>query len=183
MNRALLLLLPLLACLPACQSLLPGDSHLLFRELSGGTFVLHRDVVIAPGYAHIVFQDGTAAHGANEFQPRCELEVRRIMETPQTIPAGSFRIGAVRGLQRYVDHPADRIRLATASDTIRLAGDDSNEWYMYTYWMQLLSDEQRETPALTCGGAYNFPFYARHPTYEEMRTALGDYATLTLRSD
>lgn len=183
MKLTLLRLLPLLLSLTACQSILPENNHLLFRELSGGTFVLHRDVVIAPGYAHIVFQEGAAAHGANEFLPRCELAVRRIMETPQTIPAGSFRIGAVRGLQRYVDHPSGRILLAAASDTIRLAGDDSNEWYMYTYWMQLLSDERTETPALVCGGAYNYPFYTRHPTLQEMREALGDYATLTLRSD
>jgi hypothetical protein len=183
MKRTLLLTLPLLLCLSACQSILPENDSSLFGELRGGSFVLHRDVVIAPGYTHIVFQEGTAAHGASEFQPRCELEVKRIMDTPQTIPAGSFRIGRVLGNQRYVRYPPGGIMLAAAGDTIRLAGDDSNEWLMYTYRMQLLSEEQKETPALICGGAYNYPFYARYPTFQEMRDSLGDYATLTLRSE
>jgi hypothetical protein len=52
---------------------------------------------------------------------------------------------------------------------------------MYTYRMQLLNDQsQDEAPTLVCGGAYNFAFYARYPTLQEMREALGDYATLTL---
>jgi hypothetical protein len=87
----------------------------------------------------------------------------------------------VLGDQRYVKHPPGGIKLAAAGDAIRLAGDDSNEWLMYTFRMQLLSDAQAETPTLVCGGAYNFPFYARYPTLQEMRDALGDYATLTLR--
>jgi hypothetical protein len=181
MIRTLQLILPVLL-LTACQSdMLSWRGNLLFSELPGGSFVLHRDVVIAPGLAHIVFQDGTAAHGASEFQPRCELVVKHIMDTPQTIPAGNFRIGRVLGNQRYVKHPSGGIKLAAAGDAIRLAGDDSNEWLMYTFRMQLLSDAQAETPTLVCGGAYNFPFYARYPTLQEMRDALGDYATLTLR--
>ncbi|MEN8106580.1 MAG: hypothetical protein ABFS22_01080, partial [Pseudomonadota bacterium] len=78
-------------------------------------------------------------------------------------------------------HPPVRIVLAAASDAVQLAGDSSSEWYMYTYRMQLLSEQQEEAPVLICGGAYNYPFYARYPTLQEMHDALGDYATLTLR--
>ena len=179
MNRIQLLVLPLLL-LTACQSILPEGSNLLFRELRGGTFDLHREVTISPGYAHITLQGGAAAHGASEYEPRCELEVKRIMETPQTIPTGTYRIGSVLGVQRFVTYPPGGIQLAAAGDAIHLADDSSSEWYMYTYWMRLESEEHEEAPALICGGAYNFPFYARYPTLQEMRDALGDYATLTL---
>ena len=180
MTRSLLLLIPALL-LTACQSMLPKDGNVLFRKLPGGTFVLHREVVIAPGLAHITFQDGAAAYGASEFHPRCELEVKFIMDTPQTIPAGSYRIGAVRGLQRYVNRPPGGIRLANAGDTLQLADSGTDEWLMHTYWMQLLRDEQEDTPNLICGGAYGFPYYAHYPTLQEIRDSLGNLATLTLR--
>jgi hypothetical protein len=183
MKHNLLTNLFLLLCLAGCQagiSLQSDDS--LFGRLSGGSFVLHRDVSIGPSYAHIVFQGGVAAHGASEFEPRCELEVRKVMETTQTIPAGHFRIGKVRGVQRYVGQPGANM-VAAAGGAIQLADDSSNEWYMYTYHMQLLSEEQAEPPVLICGGAYDYPFYARYPALQEIREALGDYATLTLAGE
>jgi len=183
MIRTLLALPAVLLLLTACQtSGLTGAHATLFGQLSGGTFILHRAVSIPPGSVRVIFQQGVAGHGATELQPRCELEVRRIMETPQTIPAGSFRIGKVRGMQRFVKYQPDRILLAAIDEPVRLANDGDNQWYMYTYRMQLLSDRsQDEAPTLVCGGAYNFAFYARYPTLQEMHEALGDYATLTLQ--
>ena len=183
MKRNLLTNLFLLLCLTGCESGFPPRSDdSLFGRLSGGSFVLHREVSIDPSYAHIVFQGGVAAHGASEFEPRCELEVRKVLETSQTIPAGNFRIGKVRGVQRYVRQPGANM-LAAAGGAMQLADDSSNEWYMYTYHMQLLSEEQAEPPVLICGGAYNYPFYARYPTLQEIREALGDYASLTLAGE
>lgn len=176
-----LLLLPVLLFLSACQSgALTRPSGLLFDQLRGGEFTLHRNMIVPPGRVRIIFQEGTASLGASEFQPRCELELSRLLDTPQTIPAGSYRIGKVRGLQRYVNRPAAGTLLAAADDQLRIADDGSNFWYMYTYQMQLLSDQQPNAPLLICGGAYNYPFYARYPTLQEMRAALGDYATLAV---
>jgi hypothetical protein len=170
-----------LLLLTACQSdALQRPQALLFEQLAGGQFTLHRDITIAPGRVRIIFQEGVASQGASELKPRCELEVNLILETPQTIHAGSYRIGKVRGMQRFVNRPTDRIMLAAVGDPVQLADDTSNEWYMYTYRMQLLDERQTDTPTLICGGAYNFAFYARYPTLQEMRTALGNYATLTL---
>jgi hypothetical protein len=181
MIHRLLTLPVVLLCLAACQSgALPRPGETLFEQLSGGQFTLHRDITIAPGRVRIIFQAGTAGYGASEYKPRCELEVRDILATPQTIPAGSYRIGKVRGMQRYVGRPAENIMLAAVGDAIRLADDTSNEWYMYTYRMQLLNEQQVDAAMLVCGGAYNFAFYARYPTLQEMRDSLGDYATLSL---
>jgi len=177
----LLVLLSLLLPLAACQSGGPARSEAtLFAQLAGGQFILHRSVSIPPGRVRVIFQQGTAGQGASELQPRCELEVRDILETPQTITAGSYRIGKVRGMQRFVKRLSERIMLAGIGDPVLLADDTSNEWYMHTYIMQLQSETQEDAPTLVCGGAYNFAFYARYPTLEEMRVALGDYATLTL---
>ena len=183
MIRTLLVLPAVLLLLTACQtSGLMGTNLTLFGQLSGGKFIMHRAVSIPPGRVRVIFQQGIATHGATELQPRCELEVRRIMETPQTIPAGSFRIGKVRGMQRFVKRQSERIMLAAIGEPVRLADDGDNQWYMYTYRMQLLNEQpQDEAPTLVCGGAYNFAYYARYPTLQEMRDALGDYATLTLK--
>jgi len=181
MIRPHLLLPAVLLFLTACQGgALPRPGGTLFEQLSGGQFTLHRDISIAPGRVRVIFQEGAASYGASEYKPRCELEVRDILETPQTIPAGSYRIGEVIGMQRYVNRPSGRIMLAAAGGPVRLVDDSSSEWYMYTYQMQLLSDQQADAPTLTCGGAYNYPYFARHPTLQEMREALGDYATLTV---
>jgi hypothetical protein len=177
-----LLLLPVILLISSCQyagSVRPHER--LFGQLSGGRFILHEDVSIQPGTVRVIFQRGAVTRGASELQPRCELEVRRILETPQTIPAGSFRIGKVRGMQRFVRQQSGKVMLAAAGDAFLLADDTSNEWYMYTYQMQLVPDQsEEEAPTLVCGGAYNFAFYARYPTLQEMREALGDHATLTL---
>jgi hypothetical protein len=172
--------LAMLLWLTACSSGAPprpGDT--LFDQLPGGQFTLHRDITIAPGRVRVIFQGGNAAYGASEFLPRCELEVRQILESPQTVAAGSYRIGKVFGIQRYVNHPTGRILLAAAGDPGRLAGT-FNEWSMYTYHMQLLNAQQAHAATLICGGSYNDPFHVRYPSLQEMQGALGNYATLTL---
>jgi hypothetical protein len=169
-----------LLLLTACQSdALRRPEALLFEQLAGGQFTLHRDITIAPGHVRVIFQEGVASQGASEFKPRCELEVDLILDTPQTIHSGSYRIGKVRGMQRFVNRPTDRIMLAAVGDPVQLVDDTSNEWYMHTYWMQLQDERQTDAPTLTCGGAYNFAFYARYPTLQEMQAALGEHATLT----
>jgi len=177
------LILPaVLLFLTACQGgTLPRPGYTLFEQLSGGRFTLHRDITIAPGRVRIIFQEGVASYGASEIKPRCELEVKDILETPQTIPAGSYRIGKVIGMQRFVNRPAAGTLQAAAGDTLRLADDSSNEWYMYTYRMQLLNEQQADVASLVCGGDYKFAYYARYPTLQEMRDSLGNYATLTLQ--
>jgi len=180
MLHSILGLLPVLLLLTACQSgTFTRSEGTMFEQLSGGQFTLHRDITLAPGHVRVIFQGGIASYGASEYEPRCELEVRDILEQPQIIPAGSYRIGKVVGMHHYVDRHPGSVMLAAAGETFRLADDTSNEWFMYSYRMQLLNEQQVEAPTLSCGGAYNFAFYARYPTLQEMQEALGDHATLT----
>ena len=115
MSRPVLVVVLALLSLAGCQSGLPGRSNeALFSALSGGTFTLHHDVVIVPGRTTITFQNGMTSYGASEYEPRCELEVRDILDTPQTIPAGSYRIVKVTGMTRYVSYPPGGTLLAAA---------------------------------------------------------------------
>lgn len=164
--------------LTACQAGLQTRS-LLFHALAGGEFILHQDVTISPGRVRMIFQDGTLARGASEYSPRCELEVMKIREEPQTVPAGTYRIGKVRGITHYVLQPDGDIKLAAAL-SISMDGG-SSEWIMEAYRMTLHSDQQEDTLILSCGGAYNFPFYAHFPSLQEIEVALGEYATIKLR--
>ncbi len=176
-------LVPVIAVigLTACQggfNVRSGDT--LFHRLSGAEFILHRDLTINPGHVRVVFQDGGLAYAASEFAPHCEIEVRKISEQAQTVPAGRYRIIKIRGDIHYVTQPRERLMLAALGD-MTLASDSSSEWYMHAYHITLHAGAHPETPTLICGGAYNYPFHADYPTLQEMQAALGDYATLKLR--
>ena len=177
-----LYLLPvvLLPVLPACQSGLlvaTGDND--YRALSASTLVLHHDIRIPPRQSHVVFQGGAFGYGSGEYAPHCELEVRTVQETAQLVRAGVFDITSVRGITHYVQRPR-RVQLAAACDFRLLADGDSGEWIMLAYHFSLHAAEQPDVIRLICGGAYDFPFYARYPDEQEIRQSLGDAATLSL---
>jgi hypothetical protein len=174
------LLLFVVVGLSGCQSgfqVNAGDAH--FEGLSPRTFVLHKDIRVSPGQAHAVFQAGGHAGGAGEYAPHCELEVRPVREAAQYIRAGVFEIRGVRGFTHYVKQTASRIQLASA-DGFQLVSDDGGEWIMLAYHFTLHADDQPDVMRLICGGAYNYPFYARYPTVEDMQQSLGDAASLAL---
>ena len=174
-----MLLLVLLPGLPACQSgLMVADGDDDFQELSARTLVLHRDIRIPARQAHAVFQGGAFSYGSGEYAPQCRLEVSKVLETAQTVRAGVFEITSITGMTHYVQRPR-RIQLAAMGD-LQLLADDTSEWIMLAYHFGLYSEEQPEVTRLICGGAYNFPFYARYPSEQDIRQSLGDSATLSL---
>ena len=176
-----LLLLSVLPALPACQSsLLVANGDGQFEPLTVTSLVLHEDVRIPPRQAHAAFQRGSQQSGAGEYSPHCELEVRQVFEEAQTVLAGRFEITQIRGVTHYVKRGKHTIHLA-AGDGFQLLADDSNEWIMLAYHFRLHSDTQPNVLQLMCGGAYNFPFFARYPDVEDMRLALGNAATLILQ--
>ena len=180
LHRYLLLLL-ILPSLSGCQSGLQvntGDGN--FRTLSAQTLVLHQDVRIPPRQAHAYFQRATGAGVGGEYAPHCELEVRPVLEEAQYVHAGVFEIRGIRGLTHYVRRPHKNIQLAAAAG-FQLLAEDSGEWIMLAYHFTLHSDEQPDVLRLICGGAYNFPFYARYPSLEDIQQALGDVASLESR--
>jgi hypothetical protein len=164
----------------ACQTGYQVHSgNRLFHELSAGELVLHQDIVIPAGRSHVVFQSEGISQGTNEYHPHCELELRHVRQQPQPVQADVFRVTRVRGQTHYVMRPAAPVLLAAAGGFNWLASD-SSEWIMLAYHMSLYSETQPDVVTLVCGGAYNYPYYARYPGLEEIRAALGKVATLGL---
>lgn len=175
---ALAVLLLLAACSAGMQV---RGGHTLFHALPGSEFILHADIEIPPGRLRASFQGGKLLGGASEYEPRCELVLRNFSEQPQTIHAGTYIIDKVRGQNHYVLNADDRILLA-ASGGLQLAFDGGDsQWYMLAYHMKLRSEVYADAPTLICGGAYNFAYYVRYPSMEDMLVALGKYADIRLR--
>jgi hypothetical protein len=176
-----LALLGLVLSATACTGFQSRDGErALFRELPGAEFVLHHDVTIAPRRVRIHFQDGAAAHAYSEFSPHCELVAPVLRAEPWQVPAGRYRIGRVTGRIHYVRGARAPLRLAAMAGAPLMVSDSDSEWYMRAYHMTLHAPGQADGLRLVCGGAYNFPFYAKFPTLEEMQVAFGTHATLVL---
>ncbi len=168
-------LLLVTACIPGSR--LPGVDS-LYHALPGGEFVLHTEFTITPGRVRVSFQDGSPAYGYDEAYPHCDLVLPTISEEPQLIPARSYRIGRIIGQTHYVSRP---LQLAAAQGTRGLLlADAGEEWIMNAYHITLHAETPPERLTLVCGGAYNYPFYARYPTLADMQASLGKYATIRL---
>lgn len=129
-----LLLLLILPGLTGCQTGLQTRSN-LFQALSGGDFNLLRDITVPAGRVRVVFQGGALVRGVDDFYPRCELEVMKFSEAPQTVPAGTYRIGRVVGMTNLVKQSADNVMLAASIGFGMNMG--SAQWIMEAYRMTL----------------------------------------------
>jgi hypothetical protein len=185
-TRPWLLITLLFSCLwlSACGPLTIKDtttqSHIPIQR---GVLKLHQDVVIPARRTRIFFQDGHLLYRINEYYPHCQLRVRNILEQTQIVQADRFTIDKVFGtLDEVVSN--EPVRLAAAGATAIAAGGggggNGESRLMYTYFMALHSDRQPQVTYFVCGGAFKEPAFADYPTLQDIRTAMGDYATLTL---
>jgi hypothetical protein len=168
-------------CLSACGPLTIKDTTTQsFIPIQRGVLELHQDVVIPAHRTRIFFQDGRLLYGINEYYPHCQLRVRHISEQAQPVQADRFTIDKVFGtLDQVVS--SDPVRVAAVGAIAGGGGNGNGESrLMYTYFMALHSDQQPHVTYLVCGGAFEEPAFADYPTLQDIRTAMGDYATLTL---
>lgn len=152
-----------------------------------GVLELHQNVTIPAHRTRVFFQDKRSLYGIDEYYPHCELRVRYLSQQTQTVEADRFTIDEVFGtLDQVVSN--DRSRVVTVGATV-IAGGGGNGGgngegrQMYLYFMALHSDQQ---PQVTCpvrGGALLEPAFADYPSLQDIQTAIGDYATLTLDGD
>ena len=109
--------------------------------------------------------------------PHCQLEVRNISATPQTIEPDVFSVIRIRKMEEEVALP---YRLASAS---MLHGskdaDGGPVWLAYRTEMYLHSDQQPDVLRLICGHL-EIPNDAKHLTVAQMREALGNIIRLEL---
>jgi len=171
-------------CLSACGPLTIKDTTTQsFIPIQRGVLELHQDVIIPANRTRVFFQDGRLLYGINEYYPHCQLRVRDILEQTQTVQADRFTIDKVFGtLDQVVS--SGPVRLAAAGSTVIAGGGggggNGESRLMYTYFMALHSDQQPNVTYFVCGGAFEEPALTEYPTLQDIRTAMGDYATLTL---
>jgi len=175
-------------CLSACGPLTIKDTATQsFIPIQRGVLELHRDVVIPAHRTRVFFQGGRSLYGIDEYYPHCQLRVRDISQQTQTVEADRFTMDRVFGtLDQVVSN--DPVRVAAVGATV-IAGGGGNGGgngegrQLYLYFMALHSDQQPQVTYLVCGGALVEPAFADYPSLQDIQTALGDYATLTLDAD
>ncbi len=172
-------------CLSACGPVTIKDTTTQsFTPLQRGVLELHLEVVIPANRTRVFLQQGRLLHGINEYYPHCQLRVRNILEQAQTVQADRFTFDKVFGtLDQVVS--SDPVQVAAVGAAV-IAGGGGNGGgngegrQMYMYFMALHSEQQPQVTFLVCGGALVEPAFAEYPSLQDIQTALGDYATLTL---
>ena len=178
-SRLAVLLIGIL-CLVACGPVViideTGNAPV---TVNGAILTLHQEIVIPPDRARVFFQDGRIVGSINEYKPHCQLTVRALKETPQTIHPDTFTVMSVTGdVQKVVR--VETIFLA-ATDEFILAdgngGDNGESDETLVLNMGLRSERQPDVTYLVCGGAFDIPALARQPTLQDIRTAIGSIAS------
>ena len=153
-----------------------------YIPIQGWVLELHKDIDIPPRRTRVFFQEGRMLYGINDYKPHCQLRVRDISEQSQSVHADRFTIDNVYGAEDEIVSN-DRIRLAAAGGAVIAGGNgggNGENRLMYFYFMGLHAEKQTNVTYLVCGGALEDPAFAKYPTIQEIRAAMGDYATLIL---
>ncbi len=163
--------------LAACQTAAyQGDENSPYYLVPAGSrLVLNRAITVPANDAGVYIQNGEVVRSfwrVKQHYPYCALDLRRRLETPQTVQPDEFTI--VRVSQESV--MTVRLPFVHVTDT-----DQSNgaSYEIYATLMTLRSERQPEVTRLTCA-QWVYPPLQRHVTINEMRKALGDLFTLRL---
>ena len=145
----------LLVCtvlLAGCQ--MPGSTNpdsIWFSIPKGSKLILHKELNIPEGRAHVMLQHGQVANAANEWDVNCRFEVRDL--GPRVIHPDTFLITRYSNQRRWVNQP-----------TIM-------RFYMEFH---LQSDTQADIMPMVCQ-YWADPLQGRPVTVQEVEEALGDY--------
>jgi hypothetical protein len=153
-----LLFIPLLA---GCEGLLASkyDINSQFYKIPAGSrLILHRQLDIPAGRAHVTIQQGRSGAGANQYAVNCEFEVRTL--GPGKVQPDTFDISWAENSREWVSQP--------------------NIMRFYRV-LHLQSAAQPDVLKLMCQD-WDGPLLGRYISIPEMRAALGDVITLEFPS-
>ena len=170
------------ALLTACQPMVPRDENYpYYHPPAGSTVVVNKPIDVPPGRTRTFFQNGEIIpyNARNRFYPNCEFEILTLADTVRTIRPGEFRVTRVIIKRDQVAETGPRM-VAGLSIGIGMGESDGPGDIMHVVEMRLKSTEQPDVYRLVCRGGEDNPADAEPPTINEMRRALGDYATLKL---
>lgn len=187
--RRLTLSLVLGLVLAACQTTrYEGDeSSPHYAPPVGSRVVLNREVTIPPDQVSVMLQNGQIVRSGeiNTYYPHCKFEVRRRLDTAQTVAPDEFLVTRV---ERNLLHSVDAGTALHARVSVGIGigigvggGVNGNGPSVQTYAtrMDLRSDRQPDVFRLTCG-QWGYPYDGEHVSANGMRKALGDVLTLRL---
>ncbi len=166
---ALVMLLPLAACQTPDWRTDPASPF--YSVPVGAVLELRQELTVPAQRVGVYLQAGALREysGVNPYHPYCALDLRRRLDTPQTVRADRFTV--VRSTQEIVQ----TVRLPG----VRLADDGDPGFEIYATVMELRSERQREVQRLTCGH-WVYPPAQRYLTLAEIRQALGGLFALEL---
>jgi hypothetical protein len=143
--------------LAGCQTAALNDvDSPYYRVRAGSTLVLHQELNIPQGQAHVRFSKGRPVGGNSGYTVSCRFDVRNL--GPQLIHPDTFLITRVENPQEWISQP-----------TIM---EFSKIFY-------LKSATQPDVLDLNCQ-EWNDPLMGRDISVPQVREALGQYFTLEL---
>ena len=148
---------------------------------AGSTLTLTRNLTVPANQVAVFLQGGevVASDRVNQYYPHCKFELRRRLDTAQTVPADNFEITKV----------VQEIGHSVALDGLQLAGvsvgsgihvgakGDGASLQTWSTRLTLRSARQPEVLRLSCGQAA-LPHEGQHVSINDMRKALGNVFTL-----
>lgn len=126
------------------------------------SITLKTPITIPRNYAHLTFQHGKGAPGANLFETHCEFQVNRVSTSPQTVNPGRFIV--TRSNQRVV------------SDELSGSFFDvfnCSESRFYEVHMWLSDPQQPNVRKMLCRNGYPYCGTVEFPNIRTISEALG----------
>lgn len=166
--------------LGGCASLLSDDPvspHYAYP--TGWTIELHRALTIPANEATVRLQYGRVVprNGVQDYDPFCVVEIDTVRDAPQTLAPGRFEVWRVtRNVHTIVDAGASPFRRVHMSDD----GDPPFLYFITEF--RLRDPAQPGLRGMTCAWNQMAPgnrVLMRHLTLAEIRSALGDWMSLT----
>lgn len=172
----------------AILALASGCQGVTVRETAGGqwvqfppnsTLTLNRAVVVPQDRARVFLRNGRLSPQGANIGPSCGLEIRVMSrDGPYSIAAGTYSISRVQPVWTEVARrkvlEGVHVRLASATS----GGGTTMIQEGYHFWLE--GGPDRNLMRLTCLGRLDDMPWAKAPTLDEIRAALGGVATLRL---
>ena len=151
---------------------------------AGSVLKLTRTLSIPANQVAVFLQGGevVASDRIDQYYPHCKFELRRRLDTAQTVQPDSFEITRIA---QEIGHSValDGVQLAGVSVgigiNIGLKGGDGASLQTWSTRLTLRSTRQPEVFRLSCGQAA-LPHEGQHVSINEMRKALGEIFSLKL---
>lgn len=183
--KRLLLALAGAALVAGCGPVPRDENYVYYHPPVGTQVTVHKTLDIPPGRARVFLQNGqiVAYTARNQYYPNCEFEINTVDDTVRQIQPDTFRVNRVQ-IKRDQVAQSRPVQVAGVGIGIGMGiGDIGSTNIMWVVEMYLKSAQQPDVLRLTCRGGEDRPSDAEPPSINEMRHALGDYASIELPPD